>query len=157
MARSFAGSINSISRLTITTTSRGGNRCWFLRKLSRNSRFRPLRFTAEGTCFLAIANPRRGHSPAFFATRIVIRASLHRILFLNTCWKSIARVNLSRLGKDSLIRMSTLWRETRSAFRSTSSDYAAPTAGLHARTKAVRPGTLKITRLKCTLHIKRLG
>jgi hypothetical protein len=33
-----------------------------------------------------------------------MQASPRRILFLNTCWKSIDRVNLSRLGKDSLIR-----------------------------------------------------
>ena len=99
--------------------SRAGNRCWFLRKLSRKSRFSALRLTAFGTCFLAIANPRRGLAPLFFATRIVIQASLRRILFLNTCWKSLALVNLSRLGKDSLILSFTvkvsdapcLWRD----------------------------------------------
>ena len=155
--RIFAGSVARISRFTIITMSRAGNRCWFLRKLSRNSRFSALRFTALGTCFLAIANPRRGLAPLSFATRIVIQASLRRILFLNTCWKSIARVNLSRLGKDSLIHSSTLRRQTCSTLGPTRAYYAATAAGLHPRAKPVRSGTLNITGLIRTFHVERLG
>jgi len=70
-----------------------------------------------------------------------MQASPRRILFLNTCWKSIDRVNLSRLGKDSLIRATTLRRKTRSAFGSAGSNYTAATSSLHARTKPVRSGT----------------
>lgn len=137
--------------------SRAGRRCLFLRKLSRNNRFSALRLTAVGTCLRAIANPMRGHAPVFLPTRSVIRLSPNRILFLKTCWKSIARVNLSRLGKDSLTLTSTLRCEACSAFRSAGSNYVTSAAGLHTRTKAMRSGTLKITGLKCTLHIKRLG
>ena len=86
-----------------------------------------------------------------------MQASPRRVLFLNTCWKSIDRVNLSRLRKDSLIRASTLWRETRSALGSAGSNYTTTTASLHTRTKPVRSGTFQITGLECTLHVKRLG
>ena len=137
--------------------SRGGSRCWFVRKLSRNSRFRILRFTAFGTCLRAIANPRRGRSPALFPTRMVILASPRRILFLNTCWKSIARVNLSCLGKDSQADSATLRRETCSAFCAPRLDYTASAAGLHARAKPVGSCSLKITGLKSTFHDRRLG
>ena len=70
-----------------------------------------------------------------------MHASLRRILFLKTRWKSIDRVNLSRLGKDSLIRASTLWRETRSTLGSAGSNYTTTTASLHTRTEPVRSRT----------------
>ena len=151
-----AGLKDRISRLTIITMSRGGKRCLFLRKLSRNSRFSALRFTARATCFRAIANPMRGQLPGLFPTRMVIQLSLRRKLFLKTCWKSLARVNLSRAGKDSPTTPGTLRREARSALGPTRTNHAAAAAGSHTRAKAVRPGTLQITRLKCTFHGKRL-
>ena len=116
-ALTAADSTVNISRLTITTMSRGGNSCWRRRKLSRNRRFSALRLTARGICFRAIANPSRGPAPVFLPTRIVIQASLRRKLFLKTCWKSIARVSLSRLGKASLTLALTLWRQSSSTFR----------------------------------------
>ena len=142
MARNLAGFFNIISRLTIITMSRLGNRCWLLRKLSRNNRFSALRFTAVGTCFRAIANPSRAQLPSFLPIRIVIEVSLIRKLFLKTSRNSVARVNLSRLGKDSQTPASTLWRETRSSFCPTCANNTAPTASLHARTKPVRSSTL---------------
>ena len=139
------------------TRSRGGNRCCALRKLSRNRRFSRFLLTAVGICFRAIANPSRGNSPFFFPTRMVMQASEHRKLLLKTCLNSEARVSLSRLGKDSLDSAPTLRGKTRSTFRPTRLDNASATAGLHARTEAMRSGTLDFTGLKCTFHVKRLG
>ena len=145
-----------ISRLTIITMSRSGRRCRLVRKLSRIKRLIALRFTARATCFRAIANPMRGQLPGLFPTRMVIQLSLRRKLFLNTCWKSLARVNLSCTGKDSPTTPATLWREASSALGPTRTNHTASGAGAHARAKAVRPGTLEITRLKCTFHGNRL-
>ncbi len=139
------------------TRSRGGNRCWALRKLSRNRRLSRFRATALGTCLRAIANPRRGHSPCFRPIRIVRQASAQRKLSRKTWLNSTARVNLSRRGKDSAASATTLRRETRSAFRATRLDHTSAATGLHARTKTMRPGTLNSTGLKCTFHVKRLG
>ena len=87
-----------------------------------------------------------------------MQASAQRKLFLKTCWNSLARVNLNRLGKDSQApAAATLRRETRSAFSATRF-YNAPSAtGLHAGTKTMRSGSFNLTGLKCTFHVKRLG
>ena len=69
----------------------------------------------------------------------------------------MARVNLSRLGKDSPAAAATLRRETRSAFGATRFNYTSAATGLHACTKAMRSGAFNITGLKCTFHVKRLG
>lgn len=146
-----------ISRLTMMTMSRGGNRCWCLRKLSRNRRLSALRPTAVGTCLRAIANPSRGRSPSHLLTRIVSQASPILKLFLNTCWKSRARVSLERRGKDALPRSDTLRREARPALGPTSPNHGATTASPHARTKAVRPRTPEVAGLKGTFHGSSLG
>ena len=156
-ARICAGSLFSISRRTITTMSRGGKRCWFLRKLSRNSRFKRFRLIALGTCLRAIANPRRGRSPAFVPIRMVMLASPRRMLFLNTWLKSLARVSLSCRGNDSLTESVTLRRKTCSALGAPRLDHTAPTASLHACPKPVGSGALEITGLKSTFHNRRLG
>ena len=137
--------------------SRAGNSCWRRRKLSRNRRFSALRLTARGICFRAIANPSRGPAPVFLPTRIVIQASLRRKLFLKTCWKSIARVSLSRLGKASLALAPTLWRQSSSTCRTARFDDATAATGLHTRTKTMRSRSFQITGLKCTFHVRRLG
>ena len=146
-----------MSRFTMITRSRAGNRCCALRKLSRNSRLSRFRPTALGTCLRAIANPRRGHSPCFRPIRIVMQASADRKLSWNTCLNSLARVNLSRLGKDALAFAGTLRRETRPAFGATRLDDASAATGLHAGTETMRSGALNFTGLKCTFHVKRLG
>ena len=94
-------SIFKIGRRTMITMSRSGNRFWFFRKLSRNILFRRFLWTALGICFFAIAKPKRGFNPTWIPTSIVILASLWRKLFWNTCLNSLARVNLSCLGKVS--------------------------------------------------------
>ncbi len=146
-----------ISRLTMTTISRGGNRCRCVRKLSRNRRLSALRFTAFGTCLRAIANPSLGRSPSCLATRIVSQASPIRKLLLNTCWKSRARVSLDRRGKDALRPADTLRRQARPALGPTSPNHGAPAAGSHPRAKAVRTRTPEVAGLKGTFHDRSLG
>jgi hypothetical protein len=86
-----------------------------------------------------------------------MQASADRKLSWNTCLNSLARVNLSRLGKDALAFAGTLRRETRPAFGATRLDDASAATGLHAGTETMRSGTLNFTGLKCTFHVKRLG
>ena len=146
-----------ISRRTMMTRSRAGKRRCTLRKLSRNWRFNRFRSTALGTCLRATANPSRGLLPGLRPTRMVMQASEIRKLFLNTCWNSVARVNLSRRGKDSSEPASTSRGQARSAFGASRLDNTAAASGLHARTETMRSGTLDFTGLKCTFHGKRLG
>jgi len=86
-----------------------------------------------------------------------MQASAHRILSWNTCLNSLARVNLSRLGKDSPASAATSRRETRSAFSATRFYNTSAATGLHARAETMRSGAFNITGLKCTFHVKRLG
>jgi hypothetical protein len=86
-----------------------------------------------------------------------MQASAQRKLSWNTCLNSLARVNLSRLGKDSPSSAATSRRETCSAFRATCLDYTSAATGLHAGAETMRSGAFNITGLKCTFHVKRLG
>ncbi len=151
-------SIDIIDRRTMITMSLAGKRCWFFRKLSRKILFKRFRSTAFCICFLAIANPSLGQTPAWLPTSIVMLASSTRLLLLKICRNCAARTSLNCLGNDSLprtpiIKKTSLGRQACPALGSTRLDNPATASSLHTSAKSMRSGSFQVARLECTFHV----